>query len=167
MSRMSTVGQAAESAHLLSVAWPGGVSDRCARAFRREHVGFVFQQHSLIPFLTELENVALVMQLNGIGTRESARRAHELPDYLEIGHRALANQPSLILADEPTAALDTGRGNKVMALLRRFARERGSAVITVTHDHRTIAGFDTVYHLEDGVLVDVQRHGAEAAAGAA
>ncbi len=66
--------------------------------------------------------------------------------------RALANEPPLILADEPTAALDTERGTKVMGLLKKIARERRSAVITVTHDHRMIEGFDTVYHLEDGRL---------------
>jgi putative ABC transport system ATP-binding protein len=146
-----------------------GVDDR---AFRRRNIGFIFQQHNLIPFLTALENVALMMQLNGVGKREAARRAKELLGYLEIAHRAeslpanlsggeqqrvaigraLANEPPLILADEPTAALDTERGSKVMALLRRIARERRSAVITVTHDHRMIEGFDAVYHLEDGVL---------------
>ncbi|MEW5881657.1 MAG: hypothetical protein AB1761_14560 [Pseudomonadota bacterium] len=67
-----------------------------------------------------------------------------------------------VLADEPTAALDTERGTKVMARLRRTARERRSAVITVTHDHRMIEGFDTVYHLDDGHLSRM----AEAAAGA-
>jgi putative ABC transport system ATP-binding protein len=142
------------------------------RRFRRENIGFIFQQHNLIPFLTANENVALVMQLNGASGRESARRARELLDYLEIGHRAdslpanlsggeqqrvaigraLANQPPLILADEPTAALDTGRGTKVMGLLRKIAKERGSAVITVTHDRRMIEGFDTVYYLDDGQL---------------
>jgi len=146
-----------------------GVDDR---AFRRRHIGFIFQQHNLIPFLTAIENVALVLRLNGTGAREAKRRAHDLLGYLEIAHRAdslpanlsggeqqrvaigraLANEPPLILADEPTAALDTERGSKVMALLRRIARERRSAVITVTHDHRMIEGFDTVYHLVDGVL---------------
>lgn len=146
-----------------------GVDDR---AFRRRNIGFIFQQHNLIPFLTAIENVALVMQLNGIRGREATRRARELLGYLEIAHRAdslpanlsggeqqrvaigraLANEPPLILADEPTAALDTERGHKVMALLKKIARERRSAVITVTHDHRMIEGFDTVYHLEDGVL---------------
>lgn len=148
---------------------PTGVDDR---AFRRRHIGFVFQQHNLIPFLTAQENVALMMRLNGIGRRESARRAKDLLAYLEIAQRAdalpanlsggeqqrvaigraLANEPALILADEPTAALDTDRGAKVMALLRRIARERRSAVITVTHDHRMIEGFDTVYRLDDGRL---------------
>jgi putative ABC transport system ATP-binding protein len=147
------------------------------RAFRRRNIGFIFQQHNLIPFLTALENVALAMQLNGTPRREAARRAKELLGYLEIAHRAdslpanlsggeqqrvaigraLANQPPLILADEPTAALDTDRGGKVMALLRRIARERRSAVITVTHDHRMIEGFDTVYHLEDGRLAKVDK----------
>jgi putative ABC transport system ATP-binding protein len=142
------------------------------RAFRRRNIGFIFQQHNLIPFLTAQENVALAMQLNGVGRQEAARRTRELLGYLEIVHRAdslpanlsggeqqrvaigraLANEPPLILADEPTAALDTERGAKVMALLRKIARERRSAVITVTHDHRMIEGFDTVYQLDDGRL---------------
>ena len=146
-----------------------GVDDR---AFRRRHIGFIFQQHNLIPFLTAIENVALVMRLNGIGRREATRRAKDLLDYLEVAHRAdslpanlsggeqqrvaigraLANEPPLILADEPTAALDTERGVKVMTLLGKIARERRSAVIAVTHDQRMIEGFDTVYHLDDGRL---------------
>ena len=158
---------------------PTGVD---VRAFRRRKIGFIFQQHNLIPFLTAIENVALMLQLNGASRRESTRRARELLDYLEIGHRAdalparlsggeqqrvaigraLANEPALILADEPTAALDTARGTKVMAMLRRIARERSSAVIAVTHDQRMIAGFDTVYHLDDGRLTQVE-HGASAA----
>lgn len=148
---------------------PTGIDER---AYRRQNIGFIFQQHNLIPFLTAVENVALVMQLNGVGGREASRRSRELLGYLEIAHRAdsmpanlsggeqqrvaigraLANEPRLVLADEPTAALDTERGTKVMGLLRKIARERGSAVITVTHDHRMIEGFDTVYHLEDGRL---------------
>lgn len=158
---------------------PTGVD---ARAFRRRKIGFIFQQHNLIPFLTALENVALMLQLNGVSRREAARRAKDLLGYLEIGHRAhalpaqmsggeqqrvaigraLANEPALILADEPTAALDTERGTKVMAMLRKIARERRSAVIAVTHDHRMIEGFDTVYHLDDGRLTRVE-HGAQIA----
>ena len=148
------------------------------RAFRRSKIGFIFQQHNLIPFLTALENVALMLQINSVSRRESKRRAGDLLNTLEIGHRAnslpaqlsggeqqrvaigraLANDPVLILADEPTAALDTQRGTKVMAMLRQIARERRSAVIAVTHDHRMIEGFDTVYHLEDGRLARVDHH---------
>ncbi|RYF16979.1 MAG: ABC transporter ATP-binding protein [Comamonadaceae bacterium] len=147
------------------------------RAFRRQKIGFIFQQHNLIPFLSARENVAIMLRLNHVPRREAARRAQEVLEYLEIGHRAdslparlsggeqqrvaigraLANEPVLILADEPTAALDTERGRKVMALMRRIARERRSAVIAVTHDHRMIEGFDTVYHLEDGRMAEVER----------
>ena len=154
-----------------------GASGIDARNFRLRKVGFIFQQHNLIPFLTTQENIALMLQLNGAPKAEAAERARELMHYLEIGHRAkslpaelsggeqqrvaigraLANSPALILADEPTAALDTERGTKVMALLRKIARERRSAVITVTHDHRMIEGFDTVYHMDDGRLSRVER----------
>jgi putative ABC transport system ATP-binding protein len=142
------------------------------KRFRRENIGFIFQAHNLIPFLSALDNVALAMQLNGVGKRQSRARARELLDYLEIGHRAdnlpgllsggeqqrvaigraLANEPPLIFADEPTASLDTGRGMKVMELLKRVAREKNSAIIAVTHDVRMIAGFDTLYHMDDGRL---------------
>ena len=120
-----------------------------------------------------------MLQLNGVAARAARRRARELLDYLEIGHRAdvlparlsggeqqrvaigraLANEPALILADEPTAALDTERGTRVMALLRQIARERRAAVITVTHDHRMIEGFDTVYHMDDGHMSRIERPG--------
>ena len=164
-----TTGRIAIDGQVLHDEGPTGVD---IRAFRRRKVGFIFQQHNLIPFLTARENVLLMLELNGAGRREASRKARELLDYLEIGHRAddlparlsggeqqrvaiaraLANDPVLVLADEPTAALDTGRGMKAMAMLRRLARERRSAVITVTHDHRMIEGFDTVYHLDDGRL---------------
>ncbi len=142
------------------------------RSFRRKKFGFVFQAHNLIPFLTARDNVALIMQLNGTPKRVARERADALLDYLEIGHRArslpaklsggeqqrvaiaraLANDPRIVLADEPTASLDTGRGMKVMALLRKVARERQAAVIVVTHDERMVEGFDTVRRMKDGRL---------------
>ncbi len=142
------------------------------RRFRRENVGFIFQGHNLIPFLSAVDNIALAMQINGVDRRRSRKRAYELLEYLELAHRAgslpanlsggeqqrvaigraLANEPPLILADEPTASLDTGRGVKVMELLKRVARERNAAVIAVTHDVRMIEGFDSVYHMSDGRL---------------
>ncbi|MEW5916208.1 MAG: ABC transporter ATP-binding protein [Gemmatimonadota bacterium] len=156
---------------LYSNGWRG--IDR--RRIRRESIGFIFQSHNLIPFLSVLDNVALPLQLAGTSGRRARARAHELLEYLEIGHRsnhlpanlsggeqqrvaigrALANRPPLILADEPTASLDTGRGMKVMALLKRVAREQNAAVIAVTHDTRMIAGFDTTFHMDDGRLTQL------------
>jgi putative ABC transport system ATP-binding protein len=175
MIQPPTTGRIVIDGQTLYDEGPTGVD---VRAFRRSKIGFIFQQHNLIPFLTALENVALMLQLNGVSRRESTRRANDLLVTLEIGHRAhslpaqlsggeqqrvaigraLANDPVLILADEPTAALDTQRGTKVMAMLRQIARERRSAVIAVTHDHRMIEGFDTVYHLEDGRLARVDHN---------
>jgi putative ABC transport system ATP-binding protein len=140
------------------------------RRLRRERIGFIFQQHNLIPFANARDNIALALTLNGTPGRAARKRADELLEYLEIGHRAkalpaemsggeqqriaigraLANSPPIIFADEPS--LDTTRGRRVMDLLRRIARERRSAVITVTHDQRMIEGFDSVYHLIDGRL---------------
>ncbi|MGE0453244.1 MAG: ABC transporter ATP-binding protein [Vicinamibacteria bacterium] len=143
---------------------------RDLRRFRREHLGFIFQAHNLISFLTALQNVVLALDINGVRGAPAAAAAQELLDYLEIGERAshlpeqlsggeqqrvaiaraLANGPAVILADEPTAALDTDRGRSVMALFRRVAREKGSAVLCVTHDQRMTEGFDRVFHVKDG-----------------
>jgi putative ABC transport system ATP-binding protein len=142
------------------------------RRVRREKIGFVFQSHNLIPFLTAKQNVLFPLSLIGQERAASERRAMELLDYMEIADRAdflpavlsggeqqrvaiaraLANNAKLILADEPTAALDTQRGIRVMALLKKIARENQSAVIVVTHDMRMIEGFDHVYHMKDGRL---------------
>ena len=142
------------------------------RSFRRKHIGYVFQKSNLIPFLSAGENVRVTMELNGVPTRAARRRARELLDELGVGDRAdyqptmlsggqqqrvavaraLANQPSVMLADEPTAALDSHRGRQVMDLFRRVAHEHGTGVIVVTHDHRALDIFDTTYEMEDGVI---------------
>lgn len=142
------------------------------RSFRRQHIGFVFQKANLIPFLSARENIGIAMELNGSRSREARRRALELmkelgvndrdhyqPSMLSGGEqqrvaiaRALANQPSVMLADEPTAALDSHRGRQVIELFRRVAHDHGTGVIVVTHDHRTLDIFDTIYEMEDGVV---------------
>lgn len=142
------------------------------RTFRRQHIGFVFQKSNLIPFLTAGENVRIAMELNGESVRESTARTMELLEYLGVADRAenlpsmlsggqqqrvavaraLANRPSVILADEPTAALDSQRGRQVMELFARVAHETQAAVIVVTHDHRSLDVFDTHYEMEDGRL---------------
>jgi putative ABC transport system ATP-binding protein len=140
------------------------------RALRRQKMGVIFQSYNLIPFLTVLENVELILTLNDVSREEAQSRAMELLEYLEIAHRwhhypseisggeqqrvaiarALANRPKVLLADEPTAALDTERGKIVMGLLRKLSRDTGAAVIVVTHDVRMVEGFDRVYHIADG-----------------
>jgi len=142
------------------------------RRIRREKMGFIFQSHNLIPFLTARQNVLFPLSLVGIKGEAAEVRVRELLEYMEISERAdylpallsggeqqrvaiaraLANNPRLILADEPTASLDTVRGKKVMELLKKIAKENQSAVIVVTHDVRMIEGFDYVYHLKDGHL---------------
>jgi putative ABC transport system ATP-binding protein len=142
------------------------------RAFRRKHIGFVFQKAHLIPFLTALENVQLAMEINDVRPAEARRRAQALLDELGVGERAgnlprqlsggqqqrvavaraLANEPSLILADEPTAALDAQRSRQVMSLFQTIAHARGACVIVVTHDHRALEHFDRILSLQDGQL---------------
>ena len=142
------------------------------RAFRRKHIGFVFQQAHLIPFLNALQNVQVALEINDTPPREARRRAgdllnylgvadrsHHLPEALSGGQqqrvavaRALSNEPSLILADEPTAALDGQRGRQVMELFRKVAHERGAGVIVVTHDQRALDVFDRILEMEDGRL---------------
>ena len=143
------------------------------RRIRREKIGFIFQSHNLIPFLTAKQNVLFPLSLIGLKKEEAESRAMELLKYMEIAERAdylptllsggeqqrvavsraLANNAKLILADEPTASLDTSRGKKVMELLKKIAKENRSAVIAVTHDVRMIEGFDYVYQLKDGRIV--------------
>jgi putative ABC transport system ATP-binding protein len=143
------------------------------RKFRRQHLGFVFQKANLIPFLTALENVQVAMEINDMPSRDArqralylldhlgiADRANNLPDALSGGQqqrvavaRALANQPSLILADEPTAALDSHRGRQVMELFAQVAHESGAGVIVVTHDTRALDVFDRIIEMEDGRLM--------------
>jgi putative ABC transport system ATP-binding protein len=142
------------------------------RAFRRQRIGFVFQQAHLIPFLNAVQNVQLALEINDTPAREARQRAKELLDYLGVADRAkhlpdalsggqqqrvavaraLANQPSLILADEPTAALDSVRGRQVMELFAKVAHDRGAGVIVVTHDQRALDVFDRSLEMEDGQL---------------
>ncbi len=142
------------------------------KKFRRKHLGFVFQKSNLIPFLTARENVQIALEINGHNTKYSRKHALELlnelgmenradnyPSMLSGGQqqrvaisRALANQPDVILADEPTAALDSHLGRKVMELFRDLAHKHGTAVIVVTHDQRALDVFDSIYEMEDGII---------------
>ena len=142
------------------------------RRLRLDKIGFIFQFHNLLPFLDATDNVGLVLGLAGVERREARRRAVELLEYLEVGSRkdampsqlsggeaqrvaiarALANRPRIILADEPTAALDSKRAGIVMDLLRKLAVEQDAAIIAVTHDEKIFDRFDRIFHLRDGRL---------------
>jgi putative ABC transport system ATP-binding protein len=142
------------------------------RRLRLDKIGFIFQYPNLLPFLDATDNVAVVLQLAGLGSAAALARTVELLDYLEVGHRkhampselsggeaqrvaiarALANRPRIILADEPTAPLDSQRARIVMDLLRRIAVDQDAAIICVTHDEMIIDRFDHIFQLRDGRL---------------
>lgn len=143
------------------------------RKIRREKIGFIFQAHYLIPFLNILENVTLLPQANGIDEKIAKQKAMELLEYLEIADkanamssqlsggqnqrvaiaRALANNPQIILADEPTAALDAQRSVSVIKMLKKVAQEQNVAIITVTHDERVLPYCDRIMKIENKAIV--------------
>ena len=140
------------------------------RALRRDRIGFVFQAPYLIPVLDVTDNVALLPMLAGRSNGDSRKRAKELLEALDVGHRAraqpsqlsggeqqrvaiaraLANQPPVILADEPTAPLDSERALAVVRILNDMARQFQTAIIVVTHDEKIIPTFKRIYHIRDG-----------------
>jgi len=142
------------------------------RRLRLDKVGFIFQYPNLLPFLDGTDNVAVVLDLAGYGRSAGRKRAIDLLNYLDVGHRkhampaqlsggeaqrvaiarALANHPRIILADEPTAPLDSARARVVMDLLRRIAVEQNAAIIVVTHDEMILDRFDHIFRLRDGRL---------------
>ena len=144
---------------------------RDLRALRRDLIGFVFQAPYLIPFLDVTDNVALLPMLAGVPNAEARRRALELLDALQVSHRAkampsqlsggeqqrvaiargLVNRPPVILADEPTAPLDSERALAVVRILNEMAAKFQTAIIVVTHDEKIIPTFRRIYHIRDGV----------------
>ncbi|MBS0505837.1 MAG: ABC transporter ATP-binding protein [Proteobacteria bacterium] len=144
---------------------------RDLRALRRDQIGFVFQAPYLIPFLDATDNVALLPMLAGVPNDEARRRALELLTALDVQHRArampsqlsggeqqrvaiargLVNRPPVILADEPTAPLDSQRAMAVIRILNDMAQQLQTAVIVVTHDEKIIPTFKRIYHIRDGV----------------
>lgn len=140
------------------------------RALRRDRIGFVFQAPYLIPFLDVTDNVALLPMLAGVSNAQARQRALELLGALDVAHRAkaepsqlsggeqqrvsiaraLANRPPVILADEPTAPLDSERALGVMRILNAMAKQANTAIIVVTHDEKIIPTFKRIYHIRDG-----------------
>ncbi|MFQ6757265.1 MAG: ABC transporter ATP-binding protein [Deltaproteobacteria bacterium] len=144
------------------------------RALRRDKIGFIFQAPYLIPFLDVTDNVALLPMLAGIPNAEARSRAVELFTSLDVEHRAkampsqlsggeqqrvaiargLINRPPVILADEPTAPLDSARALAVIRILNDMARKYETAIIIVTHDEKIIPTFKRIYHIRDGVTYE-------------
>ncbi len=144
------------------------------RALRRDRIGFVFQAPYLISFLNATDNVALLPMLAGVSNGEARKRAIELFKVLDVEHRAkampsqlsggeqqrvaiargLVNRPPVILADEPTAPLDSERALAVIRILNDMAHKFETAIIIVTHDEKIIPTFKRIYHIRDGVTYE-------------
>jgi putative ABC transport system ATP-binding protein len=144
--------------------------------FRRDQMGFVFQQYHLLPAFTALENVAVPLVVAGVPKREAMARGAALLETLGMGSRmqarpgqlsggqqqrvaiarALVHEPRLLVCDEPTAALDGQAGRAVMHLLRQLAVRPNRAVIIVTHDNRVFDFADRIFSMEDGCIVDTR-----------
>jgi putative ABC transport system ATP-binding protein len=146
------------------------------RTLRRDRIGFIFQAPYLIPFLDVIDNVALLPMLAGVGDLKARERALELLAALDVAHRAkaepsqlsggeqqrvsiaraLANRPPVILADEPTAPLDSERALGVMRILNQMAMQSQTAIIVVTHDEKIIPTFKRIYQIRDGETIEVR-----------
>lgn len=161
------------------VIYDNGWAQSDLKALRRDRIGFVFQAPYLIPFLDVTDNVALLPMLAGVPNDPARRRALELLTALDVAHRAkaepsqlsggeqqrvsiaraLANRPPVILADEPTAPLDSQRALAVVRILHNMARQAQTAVIVVTHDEKIIPTFKRLYHIRDGQTVEMAGEG--------
>jgi putative ABC transport system ATP-binding protein len=148
------------------------MSERTRTRMRADTMGFVFQSYNLVPTLTAAENVALAGEYAGTGRRQAMTEASEALGWVGLeeraGHRpmelsggeqqrvaiarSLVNKPKLLLADEPTGNLDSGHSQEVLALLRRFNKERGQTLLLVTHDAEVGAFCDRIIHMRDGLI---------------
>jgi putative ABC transport system ATP-binding protein len=149
-----------------------GLREKDLPALRLEHIGFVFQGFNLFPTLTAGENVELMLDLKGVSATKARSRARELLEQVGLGEkyasfpadlsggqkqrvaiaRALAGDPEIILADEPTAALDSHTGRNVMEMMSDLAHKRDRAVVIVTHDSRVLSFADRIVRIEDGMV---------------
>ena len=151
-----------------------GLSPRDLADFRNSHLGFVFQSFNLIPVLTAMENVTLPMIFAGVDRDERSRRGREILESVGLGERldhkpaelsggqqqrvaiarALANNPVIVLADEPTGNLDSKTGNIVIEFLERMHKKEGKTIIMVTHDEYVSKAADRIEFLKDGQIVN-------------
>ena len=151
----------------------GALSNAERLSFRRQNVGFLFQQYNLLPALTAVENVAVPLIANGVPRKRAEERAAALLETVGLGSRmaalpselsggqqqrvalarALVHEPKLVICDEPTAALDHKTGDAVMSLLAKHALSPDRAVVVVTHDTRVLQFGDRIAYMDDGRIV--------------
>ncbi|MEC2553463.1 ABC transporter ATP-binding protein [Bacillus tropicus] len=150
----------------------GALNEKQLADFRLNEIGFILQTSNLIPYLSVIDQLVLIKRMSGKVNKEDRQFAksllnelglenklHKKPNELSGGERqrvaiarAFFNQPSIILADEPTASLDSKRAHEVVKLISNEVKKRNTAAIMVTHDERMLAYCDQVYHMEDGIL---------------
>ena len=140
----------------------------------RRNIGYIFQAHNLLNFLTVYQNVEMALELQAVTPSEADDRIRSILTAVGLGHRldaypsdlsggqkqrvaiarALVSQPQIILADEPTAALDKASGRDVVEIMENLAKEQGCTILLVTHDNRILDLADRIIYMEDGYLVD-------------
>lgn len=179
MNIIGALDRPTTGSYLLSGENVEGMSQNKLSDLRNRHIGFVFQTFNLIPRTTALKNVELPMLYAGYSRKERSRRAHELLELVGMGDRvkhlpnelsggqkqrvaiarAMATDPDILLADEPTGALDTQTGRLVMDIFHKLHREQGKTVILITHNPELAAETDRILTLSDGQFVGESRPG--------
>ncbi|MGB3402673.1 MAG: DevA family ABC transporter ATP-binding protein [Microcoleaceae cyanobacterium] len=172
---LSLIGglRSVQEGHLRSLSFELNQANEAKLSQVRRHIGYIFQAHNLLPFMTAVQNVQMSIELhNNISKKEAksqsenllkqvglAERIHYYPDNLSGGQkqrvaiaRALVTHPKLVLADEPTAALDSKSGRDVVNLMQHLAKEQGCTILLVTHDNRILDVADRIINMEDGKL---------------
>jgi putative ABC transport system ATP-binding protein len=149
-------------------------ASKAAMTLARRQIGYIFQAHNLLDFLTVYQNIEMALELQAVTAIEADRRIRQILTAVGLDHRldayphdlsggqkqrvaiarALVSQPQIILADEPTAALDKQSGRDVVEIMEKLAKEQGCTILLVTHDNRILDLADRIVYMEDGVIVD-------------
>ena len=177
MNVIGLLDRPTEGEYIIDGVDVGEATDRELSYIRNQKIGFVFQTYNLVPKTTALKNVELPMLYGGVQAREQTRRAKELLDLVDMGDRlkhlpeelsggqkqrvaiarAMANDPAIILADEPTGALDSVTGRTVMDLFHRLNKEQGKTIVLITHSTELAEETDRIITIRDGFIMGERR----------